>query len=272
MVRQALAEDIGKGDVTSMSLIPKDTQSSASIIAREPLTVAGLALAKLSFILVDKRLSVTCETSEGEALMPAATLMRVEGGTQSILSAERTALNFLQHLSGIATLTAKYVAAIKGTNATLMDTRKNTPGWRTLEKHAVACGGGTNHRMGLYDMVLVKDNHLAALNNKTNSISTAISRARKNNPKLKIEVEADTLEQAVLAAEAGADIVMLDNMQPRELREAVDLIKGQCQLEASGGIVLENIRTVADTGVDFISVGALTHSARAVDIALELHQ
>lgn len=272
IVRQALAEDIGTGDVTSMSLIPEDNQSSASIVAREPLIVAGLALAKSSFLHIDKNLTVNYKVAEGDALMPASTLMSVEGCTQSILSAERTALNFLQHLSGIATLTSEYVTAINHTNAILMDTRKSTPGWRRLEKHAVVCGGGTNHRMGLYDMVLIKDNHLAALRNFDNPISIAISRARKNNPKLKIEVEADTLEQAVLAAKSGADIVMLDNMKLKELREAVNLIKGQSLLEASGGISLDNIRAVADTGVDLISVGSLTHSARAADIALDLNQ
>ena len=271
IVRQALAEDIGTGDVTSMSLIPEDNQASASIVAREPLIVAGLALAKSSFLHIDQNLTVNYEVAEGDALMPASTLMRVEGCTQSILSAERTALNFLQHLSGIATLTSEYVTAINHTNAVLMDTRKSTPGWRRLEKHAVVCGGGTNHRMGLYDMVLIKDNHLAALRNFDNPISIAISRARKNNPKLKIEVEADTLEQAVLAAKSGADIVMLDNMKLKELREAVNLIKGQSLLEASGGISLDNIRAVADTGVDLISVGSLTHSARAADIALDLN-
>lgn len=271
IVRQALAEDIGTGDVTSMSLIPEDNQASASIVAREPLIVAGLALAKSSFLHIDQNLTVNYEVAEGDALMPASTLMRVEGCTQSILSAERTALNFLQHLSGIATLTSEYVTAINHTNAVLMDTRKSTPGWRRLEKHAVVCGGGTNHRMGLYDMVLIKDNHLAALRNFDNPISIAISRARKNNPKLKIEVEADTLQQAVLAAKSGADIVMLDNMKLKELRETVNLIKGQSLLEASGGISLDNIRAVADTGVDLISVGSLTHSARAADIALDLN-
>ena len=271
-VRAALDEDIGKGDVTSMSLLPEESQSCASIVTRESLTVAGLPLAEMCFLQVNENLRVTCVTNEGATLEPDSALIRVEGCTQSILAAERTALNFLQHLSGIATLTTKYMAAIAGTDVILMDTRKTTPGWRTLEKHAVACGGGINHRMGLYDMVLIKDNHLLALKDAANPISIAVCHAREKNPNKKIEVEADTLEQAVLAAEAGADIILLDNMQPKQLLEAVDRIRDRCQLEASGGITLDNIRAVAETGVDFISIGALTHSARAVDIALELHQ
>ena len=180
------------------------------------------------------------------------------------------ALNFVQRLSGIATLTAQFVDAVKGTPAQILDTRKTTPGWRRFEKYAVACGGGKNHRFGLDDMVLIKDNHLAALRDaQPNAIAAAVRRAREKFPQLKIEVEADTLEQAGQAADAGADIILLDNMSPAQLRLAVQKIKGRAKTEASGGVTLETVRAIAKTGVDFISVGALTHSARAVDIGLD---
>jgi nicotinate-nucleotide pyrophosphorylase (carboxylating) len=189
------------------------------------------------------------------------------------LSAERVALNFVQRLSGIATLTAQFVEAIKGTHAQILDTRKTTPGWRRFEKYAVACGGGHNHRIGLFDLVLIKDNHLAALRGeKPNAIAAAVQRARKEYPQLKIEVEADNLEQVEQAAEAGVDIILLDNMNPIQLRLAVQKIKSRAKTEASGGVNLANIRAIAGTGVDFISVGALTHSARAVDIGLDIEE
>jgi nicotinate-nucleotide pyrophosphorylase (carboxylating) len=197
-------------------------------------------------------------------------LLRLSGPARAILTAERVALNYVQHLSGIATLTAQFVAALKGTRAQILDTRKTTPGWRRFEKYAVACGGGKNHRFGLFDLVLIKDNHLAALQaEKPNAVAAAIQRARKRYPRLKVEVEADTLEQAAQAVEAGADILLLDNMTPAQLRQAVKIAKGRAQTEASGGVRLDTVRAIAASGVDFISVGALTHSARAVDIGLD---
>jgi nicotinate-nucleotide pyrophosphorylase (carboxylating) len=196
--------------------------------------------------------------------------MTLTGPARALLSAERVALNFLQRLSGIATLTAQFVEAIKGTHARILDTRKTTPGWRRLEKYAVACGGGTNHRMGLFDMVLIKDNHLAALKGESpNPIAAAVQRARTRSPKLKVEVEADTLEQVEQALDAGADFVLLDNMNLVQMREAVQRASGRAQTEASGGVNLASVRAIAETGVNFISVGALTHSAPAVDIGLD---
>jgi len=188
-----------------------------------------------------------------------------------LLTAERVALNFVQRLSGIATLTAQYVAAVHGTGAQILDTRKTTPGWRRFEKYAVTCGGGRNHRMGLFDLVLVKDNHLTVLRGESlHPVTTAVQRARERYPALPIEVEADTVAQAVQAAEAGADMILLDNMPLEELRIAVQAVRGRARLEASGGVNLETVRAIAETGVDFISVGALTHSARAVDLALDV--
>jgi nicotinate-nucleotide pyrophosphorylase (carboxylating) len=196
------------------------------------------------------------------------------------LSAERVALNFIQRLSGVATLTAQFVEAVRETRlprrssakagAQILDTRKTTPGWRRFEKYSVACGGGKNHRIGLFDMILIKDNHLAALiNERPNAIAAAIQRARQKFPKLKVEVEADTLEQVAQAADAGADIILLDNMTTAQLRQAVKIVDGRAKTEASGGVNLKTVRTIAETGVDFISVGALTHSARAMDIGLD---
>jgi len=198
------------------------------------------------------------------------TLLRISGPARALLSAERVALNFMQRLSGVATFTAQFVEAIKGTRARILDTRKTTPGWRRFEKYAVACGGGTNHRVGLFDMVLIKDNHLAALKGEApNAIGAAVARARAKYPRLKVEVEADTLEQVAHALAAGVDIILLDNMDPGQLRRAVQRCKGRAQTEASGGVTLASVRAVAETGVDFISVGALTHSARGMDIGLD---
>lgn len=269
LVRRALAEDMVSGDATSIALIPASTMAHAAIVARERLTVAGLALAKMCFNEVDDTIKFEQITDDGNSVETGCLLLRVVGSARGILAGERTALNFLQRLSGIATMTAKYREAIEGTGAQLLDTRKTTPGWRAIEKYAVACGGGTNHRMGLHDMVLIKDNHLAILHNVANPIRTAIARAREKWPGLKIEVEADTLGQAEQAITAGADVILLDNMPPEKLREAVQLVDGRSKLEASGGITLNNIRAVAETGVDFISVGALTHSPLSVDIALD---
>ncbi len=268
-VRRALAEDIGQGDATSNALIPSDALSNGLIVSRQPLTVAGLPLAQTAFHEICPELKITSLSMDGDTLESGKPLMQVEGATRAILSSERTALNYLQRLSGIATLTNRFFQEIAGTKARLLDTRKTTPGWRMLEKYAVARGGGHNHRMGLHDMVLIKDNHLAALHNEPNPIATAINRARNEHPKLKIEIEADTPEQALAAIEAGADIVLLDNMKPDVIRKIVRANGRRSRLEASGGVTLDNIRGIAETGVDFISVGALTHSAAAVDIALD---
>jgi nicotinate-nucleotide pyrophosphorylase (carboxylating) len=196
--------------------------------------------------------------------------LKISGSSRALLTAERVALNFVQRLSGVATATAQFADAVRGTKAKILDTRKTTPGWRRFEKYAVACGGGMNHRIGLFDLVLIKDNHLVALRGeKPNAIAVAIACARKKFPQLRVEVEADTLEQAGQAAEAGADIILLDNMPPATLRQAVKLIRGRAKTEASGGVNLKTIGRIAKTGVDFISVGAITHSARAVDIGLD---
>ncbi len=271
LVRAALDEDVGSGDATTLSTVPAEARGSARLVAREPLTVAGLSLAETAFLELSPEIRVERLTADGESVAGGAVLMRLQGPARALLTAERVALNFLQRLSGVATLTRRYVTIVAGTRAKILDTRKTTPGWRRLEKYAVACGGGQNHRFGLFDLVLIKDNHLAALSGaEPNAIAAAVTSARKNYPQLKVEVEADTLEQAGQALAAGADIILLDNMSLEQLRAAVEMASGRAQLEASGGVNLETVRGVAETGVDFISVGALTHSARSVDIALDL--
>jgi len=270
LVRQALAEDIGSGDVTTLATVPEQARASARMRAREPLVVAGLALSETVFSEVGKDVTVHREVQDGQRVAPGGTLLRVEGAARSLLSAERVALNFVQRLSGVATLAARFVEAVNGTQAQILDTRKTTPGWRRLEKYAVACGGAANHRFGLYDMVLIKDNHLAALKDEPpNPIAAAIKRARTRYPELKIEVETDTLDQVEQALAAGAELILLDNMNPAELRLAVKACNGRARTEASGGVTLESVRAIAEAGVDFISVGALTHSARAVDVGLD---
>jgi nicotinate-nucleotide pyrophosphorylase (carboxylating) len=266
LVQAALAEDIGGGDVTTLALVPEDSFVTAVMVARESLVMAGVDLALAAFQQVDERVEFGIEVLDGQNGVLGQALLRVQGPTRALLTAERTALNFLQRLSGVATLTAQFVGQVAGTRAQILDTRKTTPGWRALEKYAVACGSGTNHRMGLYDRVLIKDNHLVALDGE---IAAAVARAREASPELKIEVEANTVEQARAAADAGADIVLLDNMNCDELREAIEQIDGRAKTEASGGVTLETVRGIAETGVDFISVGALTHSAPAVDIAFD---
>jgi len=269
-VQAALAEDLGAGDVTSLATIPETTTAKAVMRAREPLCPAGLAFAEFAFKELSPTVSVQRLMADGQAAKAGVDLLHVKGPARAILAAERVALNFVQRLSGVATLTAQFVEAVKGTRAQILDTRKTTPGWRRFEKYAVACGGGRNHRIGLYDMVLIKDNHLAALKNESpNAVAAAVQRARTQYPNLKIEVEADTLEQVNQALAAGADIILLDNMNLIQLRLAVQQAKGRAQTEASGGVNLASARAIADTGVDFISVGAITHSARAVDIGLD---
>ena len=273
-VHAALAEDLGSGDVTTLATVPADAKSTALMNAREPLVVAGIQFAEIAFREVATRYagSITIKklARDGQRVKAGEPLLKISGSSRAILSAERVALNFVQRLSGVASATAQFADTVRGTGAKILDTRKTTPGWRLFEKYAVACGGGKNYRIGLYDMVLIKDNHLVALQNeKPNAIAAAVARARKKFPKLKVEVEADTLEQVAQAADAGADIILLDNMSPAQLRRAVKIIRGRAETEASGGVNLKTVRAIAQTGVDFISVGAITHSARAVDIGLD---
>ena len=266
----ALAEDVGSGDVTTLSTVPEAATANATMRTRESIVVAGLPLAEATFSELSSAVKIERLAEEGQRLEANKALLKINGPARALLTGERVALNFVQRLSGIATLTAQFVDAIKGTGAKILDTRKTTPGWRAFEKYAVMCGGGHNHRMGLFDMVLIKDNHLAALNHETDgAIATAIQRARRQYPEIKIEVEADTLEQVDQALAAGADLILLDNMSPAQLRLAVAKCKGMAQTEASGGVNLSTVRAIAETGVDYISVGALTHSARAVDIGLD---
>ena len=238
--------------------------------AREPLVVAGIEFAEAAFRELSGKVRIEKILHDGRRARAGAALLKISGPARPILTGERVTLNFIQRLSGVATLTAKFVEAVQGTGAQILETRKTTPGWRRFEKYAVTCGGGTNHRMGLFAMVLIKDNHLAALRDaKPNAIAAAISRARAKFPKLKIEVEADTLGQVRQALDAGAEMILLDNMSLSQLRAAVKMTKGHAKTEASGGVNLKTVRAIAQTGVDFISVGALTHSARAVDIGLD---
>jgi nicotinate-nucleotide pyrophosphorylase (carboxylating) len=269
-VKSALSEDIESGDVTTLATVPESSLAEAVMRAREPLTVAGLALAEATFRQVSDAVQIARAMQDGQRAASGGVLLKISGPARALLSAERVALNFVQRLSGVATLTARFVEAIKGTGAVILDTRKTTPGWRRFEKYAVTCGGGQNHRFGLFDMVLFKDNHLAALKNASpNPIAAAVNGARAKYPNLKIEVEADTLQQVEQAVAAGADFVLLDNMNLEQLRTAVAKCRGNVKTEASGGVNLGTVRAIAETGVDFISVGALTHSARAVDIGLD---
>ena len=269
-IRAALAEDLGGGDATTLATVPARAKSVALMKAREPLVVGGLQFAEIAFRELSPAIKIRRFARDGQRVNAGTPLLKISGSARGILSAERVALNFVQRLSGVATATAQFVAAVRGTRTEILDTRKTTPGWRRFEKYAVACGGGRNHRLGLFDLVLIKDNHLVALRNETpNAIAATVARARQKFPKLKVEVEADTLAQVAQAADAGADIILLDNMTPAQLRSAVKTIRGRAQTEASGGVNLKTVRAIAATGVDFISVGAITHSARAVDIGLD---
>jgi nicotinate-nucleotide pyrophosphorylase (carboxylating) len=270
IIRRALSEDIGTGDVTTLATVPADAMAAAVMVAREPLVVCGLPLAEAVFKEVSAKTEIERQAEDGARANRGQTLLHLRGPAGSILTAERVALNFVQRLSGIATMTARFVEAVAGTRARILDTRKTTPGLRQLEKYAVTCGGGTNHRAGLFDRVLIKDNHLAALRQEPpNAIEAAVRRAREKYPKLEVEVEADTLEQVEQALLARADVILLDNMSNEDLRAAVWLVNGRAKTEASGGVSLASVRPIAETGVDYISIGALTHSARAVDIALD---
>ena len=271
LVDRTLAEDLGWGDVTTEAIIPAELTGKASMVAKARGMLAGIEVARLVFCRVDPAVQFDIIIPEGSGIQPGDLIAKLEGKVASILKGERTALNFLQRLSGIATETSRYVEAIKGLDSRIVDTRKTTPGMRVLEKYAVRVGGGHNHRLHLGDGVLIKDNHLAALRSQGLAMKDIISRARERAPfNLKVEVEVRTAQEAVEAVEAGADIVMLDNMGLEEMRQAARLVKGRALLEASGGITLDNVRRVAETGVDLISVGALTHSTRSLDISLEM--
>jgi len=271
IVDRALAEDLGKGDVTTEALIPGDQQGTGFIVAKKEGILAGTGAAKQVFHRVDPELKAEILLEDGARVKPGSKVAKVSGSIASILKAERVALNFLQRLSGIASETNRYVARVEGLPVRIMDTRKTTPGLRSLEKYAVRVGGGTSHRMNLSDGVLIKDNHLVALRSQGLNIKEIIAKARQNAPqRLPVEVEVGSVSEALGAVEAGADIVMLDNMNIEDMRKAVKSIHGRALIEASGGITLDNVRAVAETGVDFISIGALTHSARALDISLEL--
>ncbi len=266
----ALYEDTAWGDVTSEMLIPPEQKTKAIIIAREEGVLAGGDIAKLVFLRVEPSLEVDILTQDGERVKPGDAVANISGYLTSILKAERVALNFLSRLSGVASETARYVARVKGLSI-ITDTRKTSPGLRVLEKYAVRMGGGQNHRLHLGDGVLIKDNHIAALRKMGMSLKDIIAKAKQNAPqKTKIEVEVNTAQEALEAAQAGADVIMLDNMSPEEIKQAVALIPEQVKLEASGGITLDNAHIMAMTGVDFISVGAITHSAKALDFSLEI--
>ncbi len=269
LIQAALAEDVGPGDVTSTYFVPETLSSSAVIVAREPGVMSGMDVARRVFEIVDERLRTTPLKQDGEAFAKGDVVLEIQGPTRGILTGERTALNFLQHLCGIAAQTRRYVEAVRPHPVQIWDTRKTTPGWRLLEKAAVKAGGGTNHRLGLYDHVMVKDNHIAA-NGSNEALQAAIDRVRIDRPGTRIQLECDTLEQMQrFLTLHGVDMLLLDNMGCERLRQAVTLNAGRLWLEASGGITLETIRDVAATGVNAISVGALTHTVRALDLGLD---
>ena len=269
-IAAALREDIGNGDITSDFFVPERLQAIGRIVAHQPAVIAGTASAAEIFRKVDPATEVQIAHADGDAVVPGDVVIEVRGVARSILKAERVALNFLQRLCGVATLTRQFVDAVGNHPAKILDTRKTTPGLRVLEKAAVVAGGGVNHRSGLYDMVLVKDNHLAALGGLS-GFADQIRQLRKERPNIRIEVEADDLEQVRAFVEIdGIDAILLDNMVPAQIREALALRRNNIKFEASGGITLKNVRRIAATGVDFISIGALTNSALAVDLGLEM--
>jgi nicotinate-nucleotide pyrophosphorylase (carboxylating) len=267
IIENALAEDIHTGDITTLSTVTDRHEIRARLLAKESMVLAGIQAAARVFHLLDHRILFTTFFHDGDELKGGDVIAEILGEASMLLQGERTALNILQRMCGIATLTARYVAAVKGTKARIVDTRKTAPGLRILDKYAVRAGGGFNHRFGLYDGVLIKENHIAA----AGGITVAVTRARNRIPHtMKIEVETETLVQVAEALACGAEIIMLDNMDMSTMREAIELIDGKALTEASGGVSLETVREIAETGVDIISVGALTHSARAVDISMLL--
>ncbi|MFQ5865647.1 MAG: carboxylating nicotinate-nucleotide diphosphorylase [bacterium] len=271
LIQLALTEDLNDlGDVTSNLLLTSSDRGKAVIIARQKGILAGLAVLHQVFDKVDSRIKISNLVEEGASVNVSDTIVAINGPLRSILTAERTALNFLQRLSGIATMTSQFVEQVKGTKAKILDTRKTTPGLRVLEKYAVRVGGGLNHRMGLFDMILIKENHIQA----AGSLAEAVKRVRENmleqNLNLKIEVETRSLDDVDAALAAKVDRIMLDNMTLSQIQEAVNVVSGKVELEVSGGVILDTVRDIAKTGVDFISVGALTHSAKALDLSLLL--
>lgn len=263
-LKRALAEDIGAGDVTTISIVSSDAVLRGEILAKNTGVVAGLELARAVFVLLDAGINFSASSRDGAQVTSGTTLASVSGSARALLTGERTALNFLGRMSGIATLTRQFVDAVAGTSAKILDTRKTAPGLRLIDKLAVRLGGGENHRIGLFDMVLIKDNHI----DFAGSITAAVERVRAAGTNLEIEVEARTLEHVKEALDLNVDRILLDNMSPDVMREAVDLNGGRARLEASGNVSLDNVRKIAETGVDFISVGALTHSAKVFDVSL----
>jgi nicotinate-nucleotide pyrophosphorylase (carboxylating) len=271
-IAAALKEDIGQGDITTDFFVPETLHATGRVTARENATLAGTGAASEVFRRVDPSIDIQVVRWDGDEVVAGDVIIEVRGLARSILKAERVALNFLQRLCGIATLTRQFVDAVGNHPAKILDTRKTTPGMRALEKSAVVAGGGVNHRFGLYDMVLVKDNHLATFGGLS-SFADRIRQLRQEQPNIRIEVEADDLEQARAFADVeGIDVILLDNMPPAQMREAIALRKGNIQFEASGGVTLKNVKRIAATGVDYISIGGLTNAARAIDIALEMTQ
>lgn len=269
LIGLALAEDIGTGDVTALYFVPEGAHSRARIAAREAGVLAGVEIARRVFARIEPRVNVQARLADGDTFAAGDTVLELEGPTRALLTGERTALNFLQRLCGVATQTRRYVEAVRPHPVQVWDTRKTTPGWRLLEKAAVRAGGGTNHRMGLFDHVMVKDNHLAAGGGLA-ALQAGIDRVRAERPNARVQIEADTLEQvAAFLSLSGVDMLLLDNMSCGKLREAVRLNAGRLWLEASGGVTLDTIGAIAATGVNAISVGALTHSARALDLGLD---
>ena len=273
LIELALSEDLDTtGDVTTNSVAPENATAEAVLLCKEPgMVLAGLPVAERVFKLVEPRLEFKAIREDGDHCEYGDVLAEIHGPARGLLIAERTALNFLQRLSGVATTSAKYAAALEGTKTLVLDTRKTTPGYRNLEKYAVAVGGATNHRIGLYDRVMIKDNHreMAAMEGP-GGIVRSVERARQAHPELEVEVEADTLDEVREALEAGADHIMLDNMSDEMMAEAVKLVNGRAKLEASGGITLERLPRIGKIGVDFVSAGALTHSVKAADISLDI--
>lgn len=270
LIDRALVEDAVSNDLTTGILIDNTLRGEAYFLVKSGGILAGLEIAKRVFKKVDTGLKLTILIQDGSVIKPGDIIARVSGRLSGILKAERTALNFLQHLSGVATETSHYVAAVKGLPVIILDTRKTIPGMRELEKYAVKTGGGQNHRMNLSDGILIKDNHLAILEKQGISLAEAVKKAKKKAPAgIKVEVEVQTPRAAEQAAAAGADIIMLDNMRPADMKKAVKLVNKRALIEASGGITLDNVRAAAETGVDFISIGAITHSVKALDISLE---
>ena len=266
IVRDALDEDGAFNDLTTIATVVSERRARATLVAREAGVVCGIPLVVNAFRLLDPKVAIRIDVEDGMRVSPGSSVLFVNGNARALLSAERVALNFLQRLSGIASLTAQYVAAVEGTGAKIIDTRKTTPGWRALEKYAVRAGGGHNHRLDLSSAVLIKDNHLSAVDG---DIAMAVNRARELAPGVKVEVECDNLEQVEQALAAGADIIMLDNMGIDDMQRAVRVVNHRALLEASGGVSLTTVHAIAETGVDWISVGALTHSAPSMDLALD---